>query len=56
MPWSPPKDHGEQTAREIDEEVRRILQGARERARAVLTEQLDREVTEGEELKRLLDE
>ena len=66
VPWSTQKDYSEETAREIDEEVRKILQGARERARAILNERLDKvrkivgilldkEVIEGEELKRLLE-
>jgi cell division protease FtsH len=60
-------DFSEQTAREIDEEVRRIMKECYERARAILTEHLDdlhavanalleRETLDGDEIRILLSE
>ena len=57
--------YAEETAREIDAEVRRIVDGAHERARAILAERretlalvarrlLEKEVIEGEELRKLV--
>ena len=65
-PWSQPKDYSEETARKIDEEVKTILEEAYEKARSVLTEKveklkniasvlLEKEIIEGEELKKLLE-
>jgi cell division protease FtsH len=65
-PWSQPKDYSEETARKIDEEVKTILDEAYEKAKSVLTENyeklkniasilLDKEIIEGEELKKLLE-
>ncbi len=65
-PWSQPKDYSEETARKIDEEVKIILDEAYEKAKSVLTENyeklkniasilLDKEIIEGEELKKLLE-
>jgi cell division protease FtsH len=66
-PWSQSKDYSEETARKIDEEVRTILEEAYEKAKSVLTEKieklksiasilLDKEIIEGEELKKLLED
>jgi cell division protease FtsH len=65
-PWSQQKDYSEETARKIDEEVKIILEEAYEKAKSVLTENneklkniasilLDKEIIEGEELKKLLE-
>jgi cell division protease FtsH len=65
-PWSQSKDYSEETARKIDEEVKTILDEAYEKAKSVLTENyeklkniasilLDKEIIEGEELKKLLE-
>jgi cell division protease FtsH len=65
-PWNPPKDYSEETAKKIDEEVKRLLSEAQAKAKALLTERkgklvqiasvlLEKEVIEGEELKRLLE-
>lgn len=65
VPWSAPKEYSEDTARKIDEEVRIIVSDAYEKAKTILTERLeklkmvasillDKEVIEGEELKKLL--
>ncbi len=64
-PWSQPKDYSESTAKEIDEEVKRILTESFSKAKTVLGERveklkqiagvlLEKEVLEGEELKRLV--
>ena len=61
------KEYSEETSREIDSEIRRIVEEAHKRARAILTEKrelldkvahilLQKEVIEGEELKRLVSE
>ena len=61
------REYSEETAREIDAEIRRIIEEARAKARQILTERrktldkvaqilLEKEVIEGEELKRLLAE
>ena len=66
-PWSQPKDYSEETARKIDEEVRTILEESYKKAKSILTERteklrniasilLDKEIIEGEELKRLLED
>ena len=58
-------DYSEETAREIDAEVRRLVNAAHERARALLTERretleriarrlLEKEVIEGEELREIV--
>jgi len=63
--WSGGKPYSEETAREIDEEVRRIVDETEGRARDILTKRdgdlkaiaqrlLDKEVLEGDELKALL--
>ncbi len=65
VPWSAPKEYSEDTSRKIDEEVRTIVSDAYEKARTILTEKLeklkmiasillDKEVIEGDELKKLL--
>ena len=65
-PWRQPS-HSEHTAREIDEEVRRIIDSAIESVRhtletrraaldAIAMELLDKEVIEAEDLKRLMEE
>ena len=65
-PWSQPKDYSEETARKIDEEVKTILEESYEKAKSILTERveklkniasilLEKEIIEGEELKRLLE-
>jgi cell division protease FtsH len=67
IPWSPPKDFSEETARKIDQEVKNIILEAYRRAREILTAKRDKldevaslllkkEVIEGEELKELLKE
>ncbi|MEW6215238.1 MAG: ATP-dependent zinc metalloprotease FtsH [Nitrospirota bacterium] len=67
VPWSPPKDYSEETARKIDEDVKEIVVEAYERAKSILTERfekikkiasivLEKEVIEGDELKKLLEE
>ena len=64
-PWSPSKDYSEDTARKINEEINAILVEAYEKAKTVLTERLEKirkiasrliekEVIEGDELKKLL--
>ena len=64
---STPKNYSEETAREIDEEIRVIINEAYERAKHVLTEWrealdraakilLKREVLEGSELRKLIKE
>ena len=66
VPWSQQRDYSEETARKIDEEVKIILEEAYEKAKSVLTERiaklkniasilLDKEIIEGEELKKLLE-
>ena len=61
------REYSEETAREIDAEIRRIIEEARAKARQILTERrktldkvaqilLEKEVIEGEELKKLLAE
>ncbi|RLA99881.1 MAG: cell division protein FtsH, partial [Deltaproteobacteria bacterium] len=63
-PLPTPKEYSEETAREIDAEVREIVEGARRKAKDILRARrpildkvakvlLEREVIEGEELKRL---
>jgi cell division protease FtsH len=65
-PWNQPRDYSEETARKIDEEVKAILEEAYKKAKSILTERieklrevasvlLDKEIIEGEELKRLLE-
>jgi cell division protease FtsH len=65
-PWSQPRDYSEETARKIDEEVKTILEEAYEKAKSILAERmeklrnvasilLEKEIIEGEELKRLLE-
>ena len=65
-PYAQPKEYSESTAREIDEEVKEILTESFSKARAILSERveklkqiaavlLEKEVIEGEELKRLVD-
>ncbi|NWF98509.1 MAG: ATP-dependent metallopeptidase FtsH/Yme1/Tma family protein [Nitrospirae bacterium] len=65
-PWNQQKDYSEFTAREIDEEVKRILIESYQKARQILSERieklkqiasvlLEKEVLEGEELKRLIE-
>jgi cell division protease FtsH len=65
-PWSQPRDYSEETARKIDEEVKTILEEAYEKAKSILAERieklrnvasilLDKEIIEGEDLKRLLE-
>jgi cell division protease FtsH len=66
MPLGPDRgDYSEETAREIDAEVRRIVRTAHERARALLTEHretldrvarrlLEKEVVEGDELRAIV--
>jgi cell division protease FtsH len=67
VPWSPPKDYSEETARKIDEEVKTIIVEAYERAKSITTERLEKikkiaslllekEVIEGDDLKKLLEE
>ncbi|RLA78120.1 MAG: cell division protein FtsH, partial [Deltaproteobacteria bacterium] len=64
-PFPTPKEYSEETAREIDAEVRRIVEEAHQRARRILEGRisrlhkvaqvlLEKEVIEGEELRRLL--
>lgn len=64
-PWSQPKDYSEETARKIDEEVKAILEESYAKAKSILTERteklkniasilLEKEIIEGEELKKLL--
>jgi len=66
MPTAP-RDYSEATAQEIDAEVRRLVEGAYLRAKEILTAKrevlervarqlLEKEVLEGEELRRLLNE
>ncbi|MEW6162569.1 MAG: ATP-dependent zinc metalloprotease FtsH [Nitrospirota bacterium] len=66
VPWSPPKDYSEETARKIDEDVKTIVVEAYERAKSILTERLEKikkiasqllekEVIEGDELKKLME-
>ena len=65
-PYTQPKEYSESTAREIDEEVKEILTESFSKARAILSERveklkqiaavlLEKEVLEGDELKRLVD-
>ncbi len=65
-PLPTPKEYSEETAREIDAEVREIVEGARRKAKDILRARrpildkvakvlLEREVIEGEELKRLFE-
>ncbi len=65
-PWSQQKEYSELTAREIDEEVKRILTESYQKAKHILSERieklkkianvlLEKEVLEGEELKRLVE-
>ena len=65
-PYAQPKEYSESTAREIDEEVKEILTESFSKARAILSERveklkqiaavlLEKEVLEGDELKRLVD-
>ena len=65
-PYTQPKEYSESTAREIDEEVKVILTESFSKARAILSERveklkqiaavlLEKEVLEGDELKRLVD-
>jgi cell division protease FtsH len=64
--YTPPKEYSEETAREIDQEVARIIQETYARVRNVLTKRrddlerlarrlLEKEVVEGDELRQLLD-
>lgn len=66
VPWSPPKDYSEETAKKIDEEVKTILVEAYEKAKSILVERveklkkvasvlLEKEVIEGDEFKKLLE-
>jgi cell division protease FtsH len=66
-PWSQPKDYSESTAKEIDEEVKQILTESFSKAKTVLGERveklkqiagvlLEKEVLEGDELKRLVEQ
>jgi len=61
------KEHSEETAREIDLEIKKIIDESSERARNILTEKkeilkgmantlMEKEVIEGDELKKLLEE
>jgi len=63
--YTPPKEYSEETAREIDQEVARIIQETYARVRDILTKRrddlerlarrlLEKEVVEGEELRALL--
>jgi cell division protease FtsH len=65
-PWTQPKEYSESTAREIDEEVKGILTESFSKAKTVLSERveklkqiagvlLEKEVIEGDELKRLVE-
>jgi len=67
IPWSPPRDYSEETARKMDEEVKTIIQESYERAKSIITERLEKvkkiahlllekEVLEGDELRKLLEE
>jgi cell division protease FtsH len=64
-PWTQPKEYSESTAREIDEEVKEILTKSFSKAKTILSERveklkqiagvlLEKEVLEGDELKRLV--
>jgi len=66
-PWSQPKEYSESTAKEIDEEVKQILTESFSKAKTVLGERveklkqiagvlLEKEVLEGDELKRLVEQ
>jgi cell division protease FtsH len=59
------KEYSEETARQIDDEVRKLINSCYERAKEILTEKkekldmlskllLEKEVVEGEELKKLV--
>ncbi len=65
--FNPPKEYSEETARQVDEEVRGIMVSAYEKAKSLLVEKraaldriakilLEKEVIEGDELRRLLKE
>ncbi|MFA6055669.1 MAG: ATP-dependent zinc metalloprotease FtsH [Thermodesulfovibrionales bacterium] len=65
-PWSQPKEYSESTAKEIDEEVKQILTESFSKAKTILGERveklkqiagvlLEKEVLEGDELKRLVE-
>jgi len=67
VPWSPPKDYSEETARKIDEDVKTIVTESYEKAKSVISERLEKvkriaslllekEVIEGDELGKLLKE
>lgn len=67
VPWNSQREYSEDTAMKIDEEVKRIITGAYDRAKAILAERLEslkriagilieRESMDGEELKKLLEE
>lgn len=66
-PWSQPKEYSESTAKEIDEEVKQILTESFSKAKTLLGERveklkqiagvlLEKEVLEGDELKRLVEQ
>jgi cell division protease FtsH len=67
MGYSPPRDYSQETAREIDEEIKGLLKESHEKARSILMPRqgllhqtasilLEKEVLEGEELRKLLRE
>ena len=66
-PWTQPKEYSESTAREIDEEVRSIISESFSKAKTILNERveklrqiagvlLEKEVLEGDELKKLVEQ
>jgi cell division protease FtsH len=66
-PWTQPKEYSESTAREIDEEVRSIIIESFSKAKTILNERveklrqiagvlLEKEVLEGDELKKLVEQ
>lgn len=67
VPWKPPKDYSEETARKMDEEIKTIITASYHKAKSVINERLDKvkkiaalllekESIEGDELRKLLEE
>ncbi len=67
VPWRPPKDYSEETARKMDEEIKTIITESYKKAKSIIKERLEqvkkianllleKEIIEGDELIKLLKE
>jgi len=67
VPWRPPKDYSEETAKKMDEEIKTIITESYKKAKSIIKERLEhvkkianllleKEIIEGDELIKLLEE